>query len=124
MAQVPSVSAIKDSSSEVLELAADVRNLSERFSQEVSLHATTGAKLLEANKKIVELKKTAAMLARALRIYALQPRNSHKTIEFFGNDAREALALYMGIDVKELEPDTTSALNHMRTTLYKERPEL
>lgn len=52
-------------------------------------------------------------LARALVTYANCARDSHPGIAFFGNDARDALAAYLGVDVKELEPGSETARLHL-----------
>lgn len=44
------------------------------------------------------------LLAAALSRYAVMERDCHKTMAFFGNDARSALAQFLSKPVEDLEP--------------------
>ncbi len=53
-------------------------------------------------------------MAKSLACYARLRRNASPDYAFLGNDARDALARYLEVDVKELEPGTDSALRLLR----------
>jgi hypothetical protein len=53
--------------------------------------------------------KTIERLVRSLAVYARLRRSLSPDYRHLGDDARETLALHLGIDVAELEPGTQSA---------------
>ena len=58
----------------------------------------------------VERAPSRKRMAKILVTYAAQPRDSHIHLAFFGNDAREVLAEYLGVPVTDLEPGTSKAV--------------
>lgn len=62
-----------------------------------------------------QLATTIRMFAKTMVFYAQLERNAREDKAFLGNNARDILAAYLQVDVKQLEPGTASATELLAT---------